>query len=351
MRKIELDAIIFARQDYGGLSTYHKNLLSHSSADTSYLINILGKIISRDELLNSERITSKKHAGRFHEIHTLLQLLNTYKPDPLFRADVVHSTYYRTVSGDTKPLVITAHDFIVERLGVKTIRQKMHLAMKRIALNKAKRVIAISENTYADLEKFYGKNIAAKASVIPHGVSKDFSVDPTLIRRPSVLYVGARAGYKNFDTAVEILANMPSMQLRIIGGPILSKNEERKLNNKLAGRFIYLGNISQRDLIREYNQAKFLLYPSLYEGFGLPPVEAARCGCIPVVFNTSSLPEVVGTAETIFPLSMSPHVIAHELSSMSDYNLDKLRGSGLTFTKKFSWETSAVATEKLYDSI
>lgn len=347
MLRVEVDGIIFALQNIGGISIYHSELLKSAGPDVAYLVGL-----PRGSKINAKLLTQDNGAEvpRFAQRHyptRSLERIRRYHTDVSFDAQVVHTSYYRCPARRQVPLVVTAHDFIVEAFGPRSLRQHLHVIQKRKALSRATQIIAISESTRDDLERLHGPRIAEKVTVVHNGASDAFHPLPGVQRTFSSLFVGSRASYKGFEIAVDIAAKMAEMRLTIVGGGPLSSSEQNLLETRLPGRFEHLGFLSQAKLVTAYNRASFLLYPSSYEGFGIPPIEAARCGCIPVVFHTSSLPEVVSTTETIFPLNATASDIAAALSAFSTGELEQLRERGIAFSEQFTWRKCATETEQV----
>ncbi|HDW2027942.1 TPA: glycosyltransferase, partial [Enterobacter ludwigii] len=118
--------------------------------------------------------------------------------------------------------------------------------------------------------------------------------------------------------------------------------------NKIPGRYKHLGRVSDEELNSIYNRVFCLLYPSLYEGFGIPVIEAMRSGCVVIAVNVSSIPEVAGDAAILLD-DPHPAAIAHALKELENqlfYN--KLRNNGFTQAKKFSWEKCYKDTLAIY---
>ena len=118
--------------------------------------------------------------------------------------------------------------------------------------------------------------------------------------RPYFLYVGSRAPYKNFDGLLQAASQMDSGQSEVamcVVGPALTNEEQQKIAALgLSGRIEHYGHADDAQLAKLYRCSLAFVYPSLYEGFGIPPLEAMQCGTPVVACNTSSIPEVVGNA-------------------------------------------------------
>ena len=208
------------------------------------------------------------------------------------RPQVFHSSYYRCAKGKDVKSVVTVHDFTYERYMV-GLQKKVHCRQKYNAINKADVVVCVSENTRKDLLRYLPEIKEDKIRVVYNGVSEDFHEINGVLRGDRLLYVGSRAKYKNFDFVVEVLSET-SYHLDICGAP-LSNHEQKYLSRKLgSNRYKVYSNLNNQGLNELYNKARCLIYPSSYEGFGLPIIEAQKSGCPVIAFNKSSIPEVIG---------------------------------------------------------
>ena len=216
--------------------------------------------------------------------------------------NVVHSSYYR-VPAKKQPgvkSVITAYDCIHERYR-SGITLKTHVYAKSKALHDVDHVIAISESTKNDLIHYYDVP-EEKISVCHLNVNPIFSHQNSTISHekrgsyPNLknyfLFVGARKRYKNFWLAVEAVSHTNDAHLYVCGGGSLSSDEKMFLQRKLPGRFRYFPFPSMSDLKQLYQGSLALLYPSDYEGFGLPPMECILSGGKAIFQDTSSLSEI-----------------------------------------------------------
>lgn len=152
-----------------------------------------------------------------------------------------------------------------------------------------------------------------------------------------LLFVGNRANYKQFPYAAQ-LAKAVDLPLVIVGAP-LTKQEQKFLAN-LQVNYQERNFVANQELQSYYSLATALVYPSLYEGFGIPVIEAQRCGCPVIAYNASSIPEVIGED---YPLLLSQLEIApaahwiQKLVADSDFR-DQIQQKGIENSLRFSWE-------------
>lgn len=154
---------------------------------------------------------------------------------------------------------------------------------------------------------------------------------------------------KNFDVAVDVLKKLPDFSLSIVGGGKLSYEEIKKLESNIPGRYKWLGRLSDEELNVAYNRAHALLYPSSYEGFGIPVVEAMRAGCPVVAVNVSSIPEVAGSAAILTDYA-DANLFAEAILKVCDMR-DQLRKAGFEQANKFSWEKCFLETLQVYEEL
>lgn len=342
--KIVFDNIIFSLQKSGGISVYWYELISRmlNQSDINCLFieeKSKNGNIFRDQLTidaNYFFFSDYKwsnYLGRYRSLE-----LKTKNDNFIF-----HSSYYRTVSKSVKKKnniqeIVTVHDFTYERFS-SGLKKWVHSWQKKKAIKAADVVICISENTKKDLLYFYPQFSNKDIRVVYNGVSKDYNVIPELKETndntPFFLFVGSRTGYKNFDFVVEAVSTLENYVLKIVGGP-LSKNESIFLEKNLSGRWQFLENVDNLQLNVLYNQAFALLYPSSYEGFGIPIVEAMKAGCPFISIRGSSITEVAGEAGYLMEeLNIEDFNLGVELIKN---NRDKIVELGLLQANLFSWD-------------
>ena len=271
-----------------------------------------------------------------------------------------------------QPFIVTVHDLArcCFNLDRETIIERILLNLDKRYIKRASHIIAISQSTKSDLVKYL--NIPeSRISVIYNGVDhnifkpyKPYQIRPyhvTLSHKPYILYVGSERRRKNLSGLFEAFAMLrqefPELKLVKVGGPGHSRQLRSEMLKKLSSLaitrdVIFVDYISELELACYYSSATLLAYPSLYEGFGLPPLEAMACGCPVVTANISSLPEVVGEAGIMVnPYDTSSLVQAMRRVLTDDKLRDNMVRKGLEQSKKFSWEKTAELTLQVYNKV
>jgi mannosyltransferase len=342
--KVIFDNIIFSLQKSGGISVYWYEILSRivNQTETNYLF-------IEEEGKETNIFRNKLKIDPKYSIHSNFKMnsfLNRYR-NLDFNIDkkkfIFHSSYYRTLSKGIKKKnnvkeVVTVHDFTYERFST-GMKKLVHSWQKKKSINAADVVICISENTKNDLLHFYPQFSKKDIRVIYNGVSEQYTIVPELKKdnhsTPYFLYVGSRTDYKNFDFVVKAVSLLNEYILKIVGCS-LSKNELMLLESNLSGRWQFEENVDNVQLNVLYNQAFALLYPSSYEGFGIPIVEAMKAGCPFISLKGSSITEVAGEAGFLMDeLNFDEFYKGVELIK---YNRDKIIELGLLQANLFSWD-------------
>jgi mannosyltransferase len=342
--KLLLDNIIFSLQKSGGISVYWYEILSRiiNQTDINYLF-------IEEEEKDTNIFRNKLEIDIKYSIHSNFKMnsfLNRYR-NLNYNIDnnkfIFHSSYYRTLSKRTKAKnnvkeVVTVHDFTYERFS-SGLKKLVHSWQKKKAIQSADVIICISENTKNDLLHFYPQFSKKDIRVIYNGVSEQYTIISELKidnhSLPYFLYVGSRTDYKNFDFVVKAVSLLDEYILKIVGGS-LSKNELTLLESNLSGRWQIEENVDTVQLNVLYNQAFALLYPSSYEGFGIPIVEAMKAGCPFICLKGSSITEVAGEAGFLMDeLNFDEFYNGVELIK---YNRDKIIELGLLQAELFSWD-------------
>lgn len=272
--------------------------------------------------------------------------------------DVFHCWDYLIPPPNCKR-VVTIHD-ATPLLFPETHRQKIISNYKLIIAKIIKekiQVITDSENSKKDLISF---GVDSNLINVIY-VGNNFSVDEKKIeyqKENYILAVGTRQPRKNLKRVIEVFTSIadeyPDLELRIAGKYGWGEDDEstNKQINKYKNRIKILGYINDNDLVKLYRQAMCLVYPSLYEGFGLPILEAMSLGCPVITSNVSSMPEVGGDAV----LYVNPKSVEEIKSSIiriieSKDLQNELINKGLKQAKKFSWAKTANETKQVYKNV
>lgn len=263
----------------------------------------------------------------------------------------------KAISSDVKN-VVTIHDLGYE---LKIMRQSrkspVHVFFKSFAIRRASGIICVSENTRRDLHKNYPNIPQSKTRVIYSGVGEDFMpISPEAYRlalpEPFVLFVGFRDEYKNFSKTVEAVSLLPKYHLVIAGsGRPIRSHEQQQLDALIPNRYTVFTTLSNEALRELYCRASAFVYPSSYEGFGIPILEAMRCECPVITTTVSSLPEVAGDAALLLD-SVSPQTIARAIMKLEnpEYRTELIR-MGIEQASKFSWQKCADETWAFYEEL
>ena len=228
---------------------------------------------------------------------------------------------------------------------------------KRVLIEKANHIIAISESTKNDIQRFF-KIPDEKISVIYHGHKNDFSLSEEdsndTIFNNYILYVGDRAAYKNFNLFILAIAPLlkDRSEIRLIclgGGPFGYSEKELLYRHGIKEKQIHQLSVSDNQLKDFYKNALLFVYPSLYEGFGLPLLEAFANNCPIAASNTSCFPEVGGNAVVYFDPNDPDDIRSAIESVISNPTLaDQLRVLGTEQLKKFSMDSCINQTQNVY---
>lgn len=268
--------------------------------------------------------------------------------------DVVHQTdfdnyFYKNLGN--KPLVVTFHD-----ANMSTFNPHPEIvARQKKALERADAIIAVSHNTKKDLLSLFDVN-DSKVHVIHHGIEKNTTaVNRHKIEFPYILYVGFRAKYKNFDRFIETFSQyhmiFPDIKVVCTSYPFSTIEKEKFAKLNIGDSII---NIPANETVMKslYQNALFFIYPSLYEGFGMPILEAWQNECPVALANASCFPEICQEAGMYFNPNSTEEMLSVMISLTENEDLRKdLVLKGMDRVKLFSWERSAHEHYKVYESL
>jgi len=350
--KVHYDNIVFSLQKAGGISTYWSELIIRLLRDE---VDVSFDEFNHQNIVRNT-FTIKSESLHFRTARSLL--LQRFRALPLRHQNerfVFHSSYNRITNNPKASQVTTVHDFVHEKL-YSGIRRSLHLMQKKKVLLAAKQIITVSENTKKDLLQFHPAIPKERIKVIHNGVSTDFyPMDeqekqylPEAGHRPFLLYIGSREHYKNFKFTVRLLREIPEMDLYIVGSALL-RNELQDLMQKIPGRWRHFNHISNARLNQLYNMAHSLIYPSEYEGFGIPLLEAMKAGTPFIALRNSSIPEVAGDAGILLERA-DIDLFKREIEVIPT-KLNVLQEKGFIQADKFSWEKCYQQTLSVYKEL
>jgi len=295
-----------------------------------------------------------------------MQVINKHRD-----VDLVHIPHFNAPWNLPANSVVTVHDLIpfkLKRMGPRNpLKHRAGKIVLENSLKKAGRIITVSQATARDLLQSYpDPALQEKIRIIPLGVSPEFFPLPHQEIKAFkarhhlqhyLLFVGNRSPHKNLKRLLKayamLLEKYPALQLVIAGKRTVLPDEVDMVKKQLGLNMVReYENCSDKDLHSLYCGAEMLVFPSLYEGFGLPPLEAMACGTAVVVSNTTSLPEVVGDAGLyVNPLQTAD--IAEKVDMLlSDPTLrNRLQAQGCQRAAMFSWHNTARATMAVYQEI
>ncbi len=315
-------------------------LHGHSFKGVSYLYRVLARMFPRKfpsgELANEIALKRAFAKGDFDIFH-------------LTGAHPVKDIWSPIVG--KKPIVVTVYDLIPEIL----LGSKRVARCRRKLLQDVTHVIAISECTKQDLIRLYGVP-AEKISVVHLGFmplssnemgSRDWP-------KPYILYVGRRDGYKNFSFFVKAMAPLlksTDLSLFCTGAPF-SKQEKALFDELKVSERVFQGFVSDSEMPALFRNACAFVYPSVYEGFGIPILDAFSAGCPVVLSRCSCFPEVGGDAALYFDDGDAEALRTHVLRLKDDGVFrQEMISKGRERADLFSWEKCAEGTAKVYKKV
>lgn len=351
-----IDNIIFSLQKSGGISVYWFEIIDRILIQSGVKAFFVEKNKPVENLFRDQLVIDNTHI--VENSNKLLRYFSRYRTINIKNRNerfIFHSSYYRTLSKSVKKNnqvreVVTVHDYTYERFSSGP-KKWVHSWQKNKAIAAADVVICISENTKKDLLHFSPQFSYKDIRVIYNGVSSDYYKIPEAISDSTTtffLFVGSRTSYKNFDFAVKAVAALDNFHLKIVGGQ-LSQKEIQLLDDYLKGRWTYVGIISNIELNICYNTAFALLYPSSYEGFGIPLVEAMKAGCPFIALQCSSITEVAGNAGFLMnTLSIDKF---KEGVAFIQTNRDEIIEKGLQQSHLYSWDKCYTEVVAIYKEL
>lgn len=359
--RLAFDEQIFAIQEYGGISRLFAELSKQFVGHPEFGVELepLRASIVNRYVLDTPQV---REYLKVTEAGGTYQALARYfsRRRPRVDVDIIHNTFYLPHGLTGYPgakRVVTIHDMIPERMP-KTRRRLDFITRKHRYVELADHVICVSESTQEDMLQVYGQ-LKAPISVVHHGVDPVFQ--PGAKRRVDLpqkylLFVGNRGQYKDADVLLrafpEVTKQFPEYILLFIGGGPFTRSED-----SLIAELGLVGKVQQRtlpdsEMSAAYEYADICVFPSRFEGFGLPALESMASGTATILARATSLPEVGGDAAAYFTPGHDLELATVIKRLLADTELLKRYSSaGILRAQQFSWSKSAVQTAAVYQSV
>ena len=298
------------------------------------------------DFLNVEKVGSLK--GQLWDQIFLLKFLKS-KGNPL----IINFSNTLPVFYENK--IVTIHDIIHLKFPVSYSYRKYYEIVFPLMMKYSKHIITVSEFSKKEICSYFGIS-EDRVSVVYNGIDERFKPKKLNNQEKYILGVSSIAYHKNFIKLIEAYLKLKTknIKLYIVGGlneKIFGKNSKNILKMIEVNKNIkFLGRVDDSKLIELYSNATCFVYPSLYEGFGIPPLEAQACGCPVVLSDIPVFREVYGNSAIYFnPLDAED--IANKIEEViNNENLrDYFIRKGFENTKKYTWENSAKAFFKILD--
>lgn len=362
--RIFYDHQVFSLQDKGGISRYFFELIRHLGDVHSVQADIFaGANRSAYRFASAEGVRAWEYQSplvmmprKFRYImnecaENLLAILQCHY-------DVYHPTLYRWAPMVRyEKMVVTHHDCAYERFPLLFRNADAIRKMRARQFARADTIICPSQSTRSDLHDFYDVP-ESKTIVIHHGITK-LPAPPRESTypkdRPFLLYVGSRAAYKNFPQFLKAYAAAGlgrEFNILVLGATAATAAERELVESlSISKQVKFMPSASDEDLARAYQMAHLLVYPSLYEGFGFPPLEAMSFGCPVLVAQTSSLPEICGEVAFYFePADKASFMNSLKTACFDEQERIRRSQLGKIIASTFNWQQTTKKTLDVYSA-
>ncbi|MBT9393577.1 glycosyltransferase family 4 protein [Hymenobacter sp. NST-14] len=350
----------FSLQDFGGVSRYHHELLCHASWQSELAVVLSNNLYLREgryrprTFLPDSRLPARWRVIRYVNERASRRALRRNAFD-VFHPTLLDDDYFLPLLAPERPLVVTIHDMI-PALFPAHYPDRDDTTLRNI-LQRASRIITVSEHTRADVLRLLPV-APERVRVVYHGYTEPAGAPAAALPVPAryVLFTGSRALYKNFGCLLEALALLPAAEtadLHLVcagGGPFTGAEREQLARTGWANRAHQFGPVSDAQLSALYRGARAFVFPSEYEGFGLPILEAYGQQCPVLLSAASCFPEIARDAALYFPPDQ-PAALAQQLSRLlEDAPLRRqLVQLGQLRLLDFTWQHTARRTRAVYE--
>lgn len=376
--RIGIDARLFGpRTAGGGLGRYIQQLVTHLERidqENEYVLFL--RKSNWNEFEETPRFKKILADYRWYSLEEQLKMPRIVKDA---KADLMHFPHFNVPLAIRTPFVVTIHDLILlehptaraTTLGPLLYKIK-YSGYRRVigrAIKKSRAIISPSEHTRQSILKYFPKTDADKIKVVYEGLSRLGQESPETagndseylgklgIKEPFLLYVGNSYPHKNLERLIrafaKILEQKPNLQLVLVGQRNYFsqrlEQEARAIGVKIPQQVNFAGFVEDENLAKLYRRAKLYVFPSLAEGFGLPPLEAMSFGLAVASSNSSCLPEVLGPAAIYFNPENVDDMARAIMEGLDNENLRRnLVAAGKQQAEKYSWRKMAEEILEIY---
>lgn len=368
--RILFDTQIFLLQKYGGISRYYSEILRFIFKEKNIEVEFPLYITDNFHLLNYKlgqakfiRLVQNYISGRFKNYLLQKSVSATEKYLKSGEFDVFVPTYYDSnflrFIGNT-PFVLTVYDMIHENYP-QLEKESSIISDKKLLIESANKIIAISHSTKNDILKLYPHINEEKIDVVylSHSIEKakvgEQVIQNVVGKSNYILFVGNRSFYKNFKLILPIVSEWlkkNDIKLLCLGGGSLTNEEAILISEFGLSKYVVQYTFKDHELFSFYNRALAFIFPSEYEGFGIPVLESMYSSCPVLLPRLTSFPEVAGEAGEYFNLENDNSLL--EALDRICFNLeyrDELIQKGLKQAEKFSWEKTFNECLEIYKSV
>jgi len=385
--KVLYDHQAFSSFAYGGVSRIYFELMNAYAQDPEMIFKLSLKYTDNQYLKDADWIPSIRPylkrvsdwGGIGFPVHLtrnfIVKRINNYRKseNKKYSAkiiaegdyDIFHPTYFDPYFLDSlhkKPFVLTVYDLIYELYPDYFPSSQKFLAEKSLLMKEAAKIIAISEKTKIDLMNYYHMpgdkiEVVYLASSLKIGINNQNSkIAEYKLPKNYLLYVGNRALYKNFlffvESIIPLLIQDKNLSVVCAGGKNFTRSEISLFHTWGVEQNIQYFPVTDEILISLYKNALAFVFPSLYEGFGIPVLEAFACNCPVLISREGALPEVAGDACLMFDPQDKNSIIDAVNKIIYGVSVrEELRQKGMDRGKLFSWERTANETKQIYKNI
>lgn len=359
--KIMYDYQILWLQQYGGISKYFYELILELKKCSGFPLIEIPVIAAQNsyfrKLLQYKEWPDKRWERIVNEFWTAYKIITSYLKNKPY--EIIHLTFYLPlifnwfINEKKTKVIVTVYDMIHEKY---MPNEKRLIRNKRKWVERADGIIAISECTKQDLLQYCPSVNEGKIEVIYLGCNSDILPAPLILPDKYILFVGNRAGYKNFaiflQPAIRQVFRDYGLKLLCAGGSVFSKEEQLSINEAGMDDYVKQMTVSDEALAYMYTKAECLVFPSQYEGFGIPVLEAFSWGCPAVLSDIQCFREIAGNAALYFNADSSASLASClEQVLLENDKRQLLVELGKERLTHYSWKKTADETFRFYQKI